>query len=438
MLDILSMTTTTINHYLQRIPQETALRAHLSAHYQQRADPLAKKGIYIYGPPGSGKTRFVKDILKSMGYDWIEYNASDIRNTSVIDDLAKHTISDVNVMSLLQGKRQRIAVIMDEIDGMNNGDKGGINALIKLIRPKKTKKQKNEQSSLVPIICIGNYKMDKKIKELMKVCECIELAFPSSDSMRAWIQHIYQRDVDDTLLAFIGGDLRKAHDVMRNVDMSHFYRKSANDDTKTIVHRLLQEPMQLHTHAHLINDTDRTSVGLLWHENVIDVITDVLPANTSMSELLTTYLAQLDNMCFADFIDRITFQKQIWQFNELSSLIKTYYNHHLFHSTLPSHASKLRPDTIRFTKVLTKYSTEYNNQLFVQRLCQSLNMDRKDAVAVFYTQRPQQLDDFDINKLDCSRMLRLIEKYVNANAKTVVDTSSVDDVEEDHEEDSIE
>ena len=34
---------------------------------------------------------------------------------------------------------------MDEIDGMNNGDKGGINSLIKLIRPKKTKKQKLEE-----------------------------------------------------------------------------------------------------------------------------------------------------------------------------------------------------------------------------------------------------------------------------------------------------
>ena len=28
---------------------------------------------------------------------------------------------------------------MDEIDGMNNGDKGGINSLIKLIRPKRPK-----------------------------------------------------------------------------------------------------------------------------------------------------------------------------------------------------------------------------------------------------------------------------------------------------------
>ena len=31
---------------------------------------------------------------------------------------------------------------MDEIDGMNSGDKGGINTLIKLISPKNKKKKK--------------------------------------------------------------------------------------------------------------------------------------------------------------------------------------------------------------------------------------------------------------------------------------------------------
>ena len=35
---------------------------------------------------------------------------------------------------------------MDEIDGMNSGDKGGINSLIKLIRPKK---QKNKKKKIV-------------------------------------------------------------------------------------------------------------------------------------------------------------------------------------------------------------------------------------------------------------------------------------------------
>ena len=72
---------------------------------------------------------------------------------------------------------------MDEIDGMNSGDKGGINSLIKLIRPKKTKKQKKENVSMIPIICIGNYHMDKKIKELMKVCNTIELKIPTQSSI---------------------------------------------------------------------------------------------------------------------------------------------------------------------------------------------------------------------------------------------------------------
>ena len=38
-----------------------------------------KKGIYIYGNPGTGKTTFVQSILKSMDYDVILYNAGDVR-----------------------------------------------------------------------------------------------------------------------------------------------------------------------------------------------------------------------------------------------------------------------------------------------------------------------------------------------------------------------
>ena len=68
---------------------------------------------------------------------------------------------------------------MDEIDGMTNGDKGGITALIKIMRQKKTKKQKLEEKTSNPIICIGNYMIDKKIKELLKVCNSFELKTPT-------------------------------------------------------------------------------------------------------------------------------------------------------------------------------------------------------------------------------------------------------------------
>merc|ERR1711965_313513 len=113
-----------------------------------------------------------------MGYDIILFDAGDIRNKSVIDTITKYNMADTNVLSMFTKKKKKIAIIMDEIDGMNNGDKGGLNTLIKLIRPKKTKKQKQEDLTMIPIICIGNYQIDKKIKELMKVCNIIELKDP--------------------------------------------------------------------------------------------------------------------------------------------------------------------------------------------------------------------------------------------------------------------
>ena len=103
-----------------------------------------KRGIYIYGNPGTGKSYLVKSILKELDYDVILFDAGDIRNKSVIDTITKYNMADKNVLSMFKKENKKIAIIMDEIDGMNNGDKGGINSLIKLIRPKKTKKQKEK------------------------------------------------------------------------------------------------------------------------------------------------------------------------------------------------------------------------------------------------------------------------------------------------------
>jgi len=98
-----------------------------------------KKGIYLYGSPGSGKTFIITKILKNLNYDIIKYDAGDIRNKSLIETITSNNISNKNVLNMMTKKVTKIAIVMDEIDGMNSGDKGGINALIKLIRQEKTK-----------------------------------------------------------------------------------------------------------------------------------------------------------------------------------------------------------------------------------------------------------------------------------------------------------
>ena len=124
-----------------------------------------KKGIYIYGAPGCGKTSFVEKIINDLNYDMIKYDAGDIRNKNLIESLTSDHIASQNVLDMMRGVKRKLVIVMDEIDGMNSGDKGGISSLIKLIRQKKTKKQKGEHKTNIPIICIGNYFMDKKIKE---------------------------------------------------------------------------------------------------------------------------------------------------------------------------------------------------------------------------------------------------------------------------------
>jgi len=431
-----------LNALLHREEQENAIKSILKEFELNKSNILFKRGIYIYGDPGTGKSAFITNILKEMDYDIIKYDAGDIRNTAVIEDITKHKMADRNVMSLFHKKVQKIAVIMDEIDGMNNGDKGGINLLIKLIRPKKTKKQKLEKTTMNPIICIGNYHVDKKIKELMKACNVIELKTPTPPQLSRICDEVLPNvssELKSMIVQYSQGDLRKLSNIFHlhknkpdcfTIEILNkiFQMKSYNDDTKIITSKLLHQQFSLDDHNHVMNETDRTSVGLLWHENIIDVI-EKMDKKVS----IPFYIEQLNNICFADYIDRITFQKQIWQFNEMSSLIKTFKNNKHYHETCallqnPSNLS-YRQHEIRFTKVLTKYSTEFNNLKFTQALCRKLGMDKKDLFGFFielkqkYTdeQIRELLSNHEIVNTEINRMFRYIEKFIKEDAAGILD-----------------
>jgi len=205
-----------IDELLGRQEEVNKMKAILKDFELNKNNLTTKKGIYIYGDPGSGKTTFVTNILKELNYDVVKYDAGDIRNKSIIDTITKHNMSDKNIMSLFHKQVKRIAIVMDEIDGMNNGDKGGINSLIKIIRPKKTKKQRLEEITLNPIICIGNYHIDKKIKELMKVCNVIELKPPTNIQMNHILNLMIptiDENIRTNIINFIQGDLRKMNTI---------------------------------------------------------------------------------------------------------------------------------------------------------------------------------------------------------------------------------
>jgi hypothetical protein len=421
-----------LNTLLERDSIANAMKEILLNFEKSKTNLNLKRGLYIYGAPGSGKTEFVMRILKELNYDIIKYDAGDIRNKSIIDTITKNNISDKNIISLFFKKPKPIAIVMDEIDGMNNGDKGGINSLIKLIRPKKTKKQKNEDSTFSPIICISNYHVDKKIKELMKVCNTFELKSPTNKQIQLIVKKCMpelDKNISLNLTDYFQNDLRKLtsiyniynkkQNILQNELIKYILKpKSYNDDTKEITKKMFNAHFSISDHQTLLNETDRTTLGLLWHENIIDVL-DKLPKEKSIS----FYSKVLDNICFADYMDRITFQKQIWQLNEMSSLIKTFHCNKMYHDEFTDiKKPKYNPTEVRFTKVLTKYSTEYNNYIFIQNLCQQLSLDKKDLFSFFLELRKNNTNEeeiyelfesYDINKLDIERVYRYLDKNAN-------------------------
>tara|TARA_B100001175_G_C19480682_1_gene626962 strand:+ start:112 stop:1377 length:1266 start_codon:yes stop_codon:yes gene_type:complete len=405
-----------VNSILERESIENEI-CNLLYNYEEKIEDINfKRAIFIYGPSGIGKTSFVYNLLKKINYDIVQYDTSDLRNKALFDNIACNNVSNKNVLHMFTKNTKKIAIIMDEIEGMNSGDKGGIAALIKLVRQKKTKKQKLENINMNPIICICNNTIDKKIKDLMKVCHVYELKMPTDFQIFNML-HIDEK-YKTQCIKYIQGDLRKLTQIydMYNNSMNfdtifdHIYNKDFNEDSKKNTKFLFENNLHISQHQQYINDNERTIISLLWHENVIEFFN-----SKNMNYHINLYLKLLNNICYADYIDRITFQNQIWLFNEVSSLIKTFYNNKIFHENIKPKPLK----EIRFTKILTKYSTEYNNQQFFNNLCFELGMDKKDLICLFneiktlFPRNYENLNVFDndnINKLDIKRMYKFLEK----------------------------
>lgn len=394
-------------------------------------DYTITRGFYIYGDCSIGKTYFVKNIMKELNYDIIEYNSSDNRNKSFIQSITKNQQSEKSVISFFSKKKKNICMIMDEIDGLNMGDKGTITSLIKLIRGKRTKKQKKEETTIIPILCIGNSCSDKKIRELMNVCRCYHLRTPNRENMKNLILYKIPKlkeahSILDFVSEYIITDLHRLNYILKicqhssikelknllNKDTLCRY-KNTKKEMKDKVKYLLTNKVSIEEQSQLINETDRTTLSLLFHENVPHLF---LCKKQQEKETIHFYYNFLEVFCYADYIDRITFQKQIWIFNELSFLLKTIYNNNILHNEL-HYKREIANKDMDFTKILTKYSTEYNNLIFLMSLCYKLDMDRKDLLSFFSRFKDMnenkilfdEIEKYEITKLDIQRMYRFIE-----------------------------
>jgi energy-coupling factor transporter ATP-binding protein EcfA2 len=367
------------------------------------------KGLYIIGQPGCGKTEFVKSVISKEKYDIIFYDANDTRTKTAIPEIIGDRMSNINVLGMFYKKKRQLVIIMDEMDYMGSGDKGGIKELIKYVRAKKTRKQLSEPQTSTPVIFIGSNDNDKKIKELINVCKLVHLKKPTDTQVREYIKYKLP-DIEEhyleSLVYYSGGNLRKLNIIFEiyTKNPENFAKTldcmitkcNYNLFTKTVVNELYKKYVPISEYTKIVKETDRTTLGLLWHENVGGIISN----NNAL------YKKILDNLCLSDYIDRIIFQNQIWELSELNSYIKTFYNNYLLHTEIKKFTP---PSEIIFTKVLTKYSTEYNNYCFLQQIEQKMFCEKDKILHLFMNKTDEELSNlFYLSQLDVDRMKRFI------------------------------
>lgn len=91
-------------------------------------DGAAFKAVLLSGPPGVGKTTTATLVCQHLGYDTIEFNASDTRSKKLLQSEVAGLIANKTLHGYIGGRNKTLTekkvLLMDEVDGMagNEGE----------------------------------------------------------------------------------------------------------------------------------------------------------------------------------------------------------------------------------------------------------------------------------------------------------------------------
>jgi replication factor C subunit 1 len=103
--------------------------------------------VRFFDSINEGKTTAALVVCQSEGYEVVEFNASDTRSKKSLKESVEEVVGNRSLTEYFAKRghenetMKKQVLLMDEVDGMSGGDRGGTAELIQIIKKSKVSKK---------------------------------------------------------------------------------------------------------------------------------------------------------------------------------------------------------------------------------------------------------------------------------------------------------